>query len=125
MSPLSRRARASLFAALALAGALAQAACLTDDAWVGPDKQQHLLAGAAIGSLGALLFQSASDGFALGVAAGVLKEARDSAGFGTCSLQDAVVTAAGSALGAFGASFALRPTSDGQGLQALWKVSLD
>lgn len=74
--------------------------CTAKDKWTGPDKIQHLGMGAAGGFLFAAQSGSYRDGLLAGAAVGVGKELLDLAGGGTCSLQDAVVTAIGGAIGA-------------------------
>lgn len=78
----------------------AEAKCLTNDKWNGPDKIQH----AGIGGVAGFLFSANSgkfsDGLKAGIALGVGKELIDLTGDGTCSLQDAMATIIGSAVGA-------------------------
>ena len=83
----------------------AQARCITNDAWRGPDKTQHLGLGAVIGMAGTLQSGNRWHGFAWGTGIGALKELADSDGSGTCSLQDFAVTALGAAIGAQAGGF--------------------
>lgn len=104
--------RAAIVTTLSLA-AIPCAACTTADRWTGPDKQKHLVAGAAIGAAGALVFDSPRQGFLLGAAVGVAKELADRQRGGTCSLQDGVMTAVGAAAGAYGAAWVVARHRDG------------
>ena len=97
---------------LALA-ALPCAACTTADRWTGPDKQKHLLAGAALGAAGTLATKDPLKGLAFGAAVGLAKELHDRRGGGTCSLQDFAVTALGAAAGAYGTAWLIAPRKDG------------
>lgn len=92
-------ASSALALALACTGAHA-GKCVRGDSWRGPDKVAHANVGAAIGSIVTLHTGNAWQGFAWGAAAGVGKEAADSAGLGTCSARDALATIAGAAIGA-------------------------
>lgn len=78
----------------------AEAKCLANDAWRGPDKTLHAQVGAAVGFVGALNNGSALEGAKWAALVGGAKEALDATGSGTCSLQDFLVTVAGGALGA-------------------------
>lgn len=102
----------AIITALALA-ALPSAACTTADKWTGPDKNKHILAGAAIGAAGTLVFDSPHKGFLLGAAVGIAKELHDRKGGGTCSLQDGVMTALGAAAGAYGTAWIVAPRKNG------------
>lgn len=75
---------------------------VTNDKWTGPDKVKHFLGGTAIGLVVAMLSGNPVIGFAAGVVVAAAKEVYDAQGHGTPSLQDLIVTIAGSALGAFG-----------------------
>lgn len=97
---------------LALA-ALPCAACTTADQWTGPDKTKHVLAGAAIGAAGSLVFKDPHKGLLLGAAVGVAKELYDRKHGGTCSLQDGVMTALGAAAGAYGTAWIVAPRKNG------------
>lgn len=105
---MSRATVAACALLCALAASDAAARCTARDSWRGPDKVEHAIAGAAIAAGWTFQRRSAWEGFAAGIVVGVLTEAADAGGGGTCSLQDAAVTAAGAALGAAGAGFALR-----------------
>ena len=77
----------------------AQAKCITNDNWRGPDKVLHGQGGAVLGFIGTMYTGNPWHGIALATAAGVGKELMDSDGSGQCSLQDALVTIAGGAVG--------------------------
>lgn len=88
--------------------------CVTNDAWTGPDKTKHLAVGFAIGAAGERVTKNPLYGFALGAAVGVAKEAWDRPRANhSCSLQDAAVTALGSAAGAYGTHWLFLPRRDG------------
>lgn len=87
----------------------AQARCITNDSWHGPDKTKHFAAGVAIGSGGVLLFNKPRHAFAFGVLVSAAKEAYDAGGHGTCSAQDFAVTALGAAAGAYGTAWIVTP----------------
>ncbi len=89
------------------------AACTTADKWTGPDKNKHVLVGAAIGAAGTLVFKDPLPGFLLGTAVGIAKELHDRKNGGTCSLQDGVMTALGAAAGAYGTAWIVAPRKDG------------
>lgn len=89
------------------------AKCTSKDAWTGPDKNKHLVAGVAMGSAGTLVFKDAHKGFLLGVGVGLAKEVYDSRGNGTCSVQDFAVTALGAAAGAYGTAWLVLPKNNG------------
>lgn len=103
---------AALMAACASANAI-ERKCTTSDLWRGPDKTKHALGGAAIASAVTLATQEPHYGFAAGVLAALAKEARDRRGHGTCSLQDAAVTIAGAAAGAYGTAWLILPQRKG------------
>jgi uncharacterized protein YfiM (DUF2279 family) len=86
----------------------AQARCITNDSWRGPDKTKHFAVGVAIGSSGVLLFNKPREAFWAGVAIGAAKELLD-ASRGTCSAQDFAVTALGAAAGAYGTAWIVTP----------------
>lgn len=87
----------------------AEARCISNDSWRGPDKVLHFGAGAFAGGMGTLAFKSPHKGFTLGLAAGALKEFYDSRGHGTCSAQDFAYTALGAAAGAYGSAWLVTP----------------
>lgn len=91
---------AMVAAACSLAAFDAFSACLTTDRWRGHDKALHFMGGAAIAAGVTVHTRDPWTGFYAGVAAGAAKEVIDSAGLGTCSLQDFAITTAGAALGA-------------------------
>lgn len=93
--------------------ASANAKCIANDSWGGPDKVKHFAAGAAIGSAGTVVFKDPHKGFLAGVLVGGLKEAYDAKGHGTCSVQDFAVTALGAAAGAYGTAWLILPRKDG------------
>lgn len=95
-------------AALLIAGTV-NAACITNDAWTGPDKNRHFVAGAAIGSVTTLVFKEPKYGFIAGTLAGAFIEIRDARGAGVCSYQDFAVTALGAAAGAYGTAWIVTP----------------
>lgn len=84
-------------------------ACTTRDSWTGMDKNKHLVGGVILGSAGTLVFKSPEKGLLFGAAVGLAKEAYDSRGHGTCSLQDFTVTALGAAAGAYGTAWIVTP----------------
>lgn len=87
--------------------------CIKNDAWTGPDKTKHAVGGAAIASAVTLATRNPHAGFAAGVAVALAKEAYDRRGHGTCSFQDAAVTVAGAAAGAYGTAWIFLPKKDG------------
>jgi uncharacterized protein YfiM (DUF2279 family) len=100
----------SILAALLMFIALAAyPKCITNDKWMGADKTKHLAVGAGIGAMSMLIFNDPEYAFFAGAAIGVAKEVYDSRGKGTCSLQDAAVTAIGAAGGAYGVWWILSP----------------
>lgn len=99
---------AAFILALALSFS-ANARCISNDAWTGPDKTKHFAVGAAIGSVGTLVFKDKYDGILAGVAVGLAKEIYDSRGHGTCSAQDFAVTALGAMAGAYGTAWIVSP----------------
>lgn len=101
-----------LLAAL-LASAGAHARCTTRDPWTGPDKAKHLAVGAVAGSAVTLATKRPEIGFLAGTALGIAKEVADSRAGRVCSLQDAVVTAAGAWAGAYGTALVILPKKDG------------
>lgn len=103
----------SVILAAAMVAPAAAAPCIANDAWTGPDKVRHFVAGAAIGSAGTLAFKDPHAGFWLGTAAGLFIEVRDARGAGTCSFQDFAVTAAGAAAGAYGTAWFIAPRKGG------------
>lgn len=94
----------TLLLALVLATS-ANAKCITNDRWTGPDKNLHLAAGLFAGAGAMAQTQDPFKGFLFGTAVGALKEVVDSRGSGTCSLQDFAATAVGAAVGAYGGSW--------------------
>jgi uncharacterized protein YfiM (DUF2279 family) len=85
----------------------AHGACLKHDRWTGYDKNLHLTAGSFIGAGVTAQTGNALLGAAAGAGVGALKEAYDSRGNGTCSVQDFAVTALGAAFGAYGSKWLL------------------
>lgn len=63
------------------------------DAWTGPDKTKHAIAGAAIGAVVTFVTKSPLYGALATAAVAAVKEVYDSFGYGTPSFQDLVVTA--------------------------------
>jgi uncharacterized protein YfiM (DUF2279 family) len=99
-------------AILLVTGMSAHAKCTSKDRWTGQDKQQHLLMGSVIALAGTVGHKDPWMGFAYGAGAGLLKEAIDSRGSGTCSAQDLAVTLIGAAIGAgIGARIIVTPNS--------------
>lgn len=96
---------------LMLAALLAASVTAQADDWTGKDKAQHLVIGAAIGGLGTMVFQNKDVGLALGVAAGLAKEAYDSRRrtLHTVSAKDALVTSFGAYLGSRAAGWTITP----------------
>lgn len=102
------RATALALVTLALSALLDNAqACTARDQWTGRDKALHLVAGAAVGAGVTAYTRDPLIGTFAGTAVGIAKEIRDSRGHGHCSAQDALITALGAAVGAYGASWAL------------------
>lgn len=99
--------------ALAVAAACllgnAQARCITNDSWTGPDKAKHFAVGAALGSAGVLAFNKPRQAFIFAASVGLAKELYDSRGNGTCSAQDFAMTALGAAAGAYGTAWIVTP----------------
>lgn len=82
------------------------------DSWSGQDKVMHVAAGAAVGSAVTLMTESKAIGIAAGTIVGLAKEASDAGQDGhTVSAKDAVVTAVGAVLGAYGSDMIVRETS--------------
>lgn len=103
-----------LIAIALIAAAQAAGACTVSDKWTGADKAKHLAAGVAIGSAGTLVFKDADKAFALGVTVAIAKELADTQRRGhTCSAQDAIVTIAGAAAGAYGTGWLILPKKGG------------
>jgi uncharacterized protein YfiM (DUF2279 family) len=103
-----------LIALVLLAASQAATACTVSDRWTGSDKTQHFATGVALGSVGTLVFKDADRAFALGATVAVAKELADRQRRGhTCSAQDALVTMAGVAAGAYGAGWLLLPKRGG------------
>lgn len=100
--------RKLLFPLLLSMPLLANAKCLTNDKWHGEDKQLHALVGMGIGFYATLQTSSPMEGFLWGAGIGLVKEAVDAGGLGQCSLQDLLITAAASALGASLGNVAIR-----------------
>jgi VanZ family protein len=89
---------AAIVACLGLAGGVTEARA---DAWTGPDKTKHLVAGLIIAAPVSMLADSWRAGAAAGCAVGVAKELHDMRSPGhTPSYKDAVVTCLGAAIGA-------------------------
>ena len=87
----------------------ADARCISNDAWTGPDKTKHFAVGVAVGSIGTLVFKDKNNAILAGVAVGLAKEIYDSRGNGTCSTQDFAVTALGAMAGAYGTAYIVSP----------------
>jgi len=106
---IERPARAVPWQRMAIAAALlaglstcSYAKCSSGtDTYRGEDKALHLAAGSVISFATTLGTKSPLIGFAAGSAIGLLKEASDSDGSGTCSSKDLAVTVLGAAIGAF------------------------
>ncbi len=90
-----------------------QAKCVANDKWNTPDKVEHFAAGALISGYVGAQTESPMRGFWWGMGAGAAKEAIDSTGLGTCSLQDFAATAAGAAFGAAGVKWFILPARKG------------
>ena len=74
----------------------------TNDQWTGADKTKHLGVGFAIGGAVTVMTNRPMYGFVAGTVVGVVKELADSRSAGHhSSLQDAIVTSAGAAMGAY------------------------
>lgn len=99
----------AIAAALVIATPLTHAKCIGNDAWRGPDKTKHFAVGVAMGSAGVLAFNEPHKAFLFAAGVGLAKEAYDSRGRGTCSLQDFAVTALGAAAGAYGTAWIVTP----------------
>lgn len=103
----------SVILAAAMVAPAAAAPCIANDAWTGPDKSLHFVAGGVAGSVGTLVFKSPKAGFWTSVAVAGLKEAYDASGHGTCSLQDFAVTVAGGAVGSYSTAWFIAPRKGG------------
>jgi uncharacterized protein YfiM (DUF2279 family) len=103
-----------LIAIALIAASQAAGACTVSDSWTGKDKAMHLAAGVAVGSAGTLIFKDADRAFAQGVTVAIAKELADTQRHGhTCSAQDAIVTIAGAAAGAYGTGWLILPRRGG------------
>lgn len=87
--------------------------CKLNDAWKGPDKTKHVLAGAAVGSSITLLTERPEYGVLATAIVAAGKEANDRRGYGTCSLQDFAVTLAAGTAAAYGTKLMILPLKDG------------
>jgi len=90
-----------LVIALIFGSSILWAKCITNDTMRGWDKKAHFAGGAVIATVATMHTGDPWKGFWVGTAVGVAKEALDATGVGTCSLQDALATTAGAALGAW------------------------
>lgn len=88
----------------------ADAKCTAHDKWTGHDKQLHFIAGSAIALGVTAQTRDPWKGFAYGAGVGLVKEALDAGGSGTCSAQDLAITVIGAGVGAyFGGKLILAP----------------
>lgn len=100
--------------AMLMVSTAAQARCITNDPWTGPDKVKHLGVGFAVGSSVTLATKRPIVGLLSGAGVGIAKEVYDSRRPGhVCSIQDAIVTAAGAAAGAYGTAWVILPQRKG------------
>lgn len=90
-----------------------QAKCVANDKWNTPDKVEHFAAGMLISGYTGAHTESPMKGFLWGAGFGLAKEALDSTGLGTCSLQDFLATTAGAAFGAAGVKWFILPAQKG------------
>lgn len=82
------------------------------DQWTGPDKTQHAIAGAAIGSAMTLGTKSAAYGCAAAAGVGALKEVADSRSANhTASFKDFAVTALAGCLASGATGLVITPTA--------------
>lgn len=93
---------------LALASFACHARCTSSDVWSGDDKNLHFAAGVVIAGIVTTYTSDPWAGFYTSTAVGYAKELADTVTEGECSLQDFVVTAAGSALGAYMGNFVIK-----------------
>lgn len=103
-----------LIAAIVLSAALGVASasngkCISNDAWIGADKNKHMVAGAVVGSMATLVFKDKWAGVATGVAVALAKELHDVKGKGTCSFQDFAVTALAATAASYGTIYIITP----------------
>lgn len=87
--------------------------CTISDAWRGPDKTKHAIAGAFIGSGATLVFKEPAYGVLATVIVAGLKEGYDRRGYGTCSWQDFAVTVAAGTAAAYGTNWIVYPANQG------------
>ncbi len=87
--------------------------CKLNDAWKGPDKTKHILAGAAVGSSITLLTDKPVYGVLATAVVAAGKEANDRRGYGTCSFQDFAVTMAAGIAASYGTKLIILPLKDG------------
>lgn len=87
--------------------------CTISDSWRGPDKTKHAIVGAAIGTVGTMVFKEPEYGVLATVIVAGAKEAYDRRGYGTCSLQDFAVTVAAGTAAAYGTKWIITPTGKG------------
>lgn len=83
--------------------------CTVSDAWKGPDKTKHIIVGSTIGAGTTLVTKEPLYGVVTTVVVAGLKEAYDRRGYGTCSLQDFVVTIAAGTAAAYGVNWFIVP----------------
>jgi hypothetical protein len=87
--------------------------CKLKDAWKGPDKTKHILAGALIGGSVTYMTERPEYGVLATLVAAAGKEANDRRGYGTCSFQDFAVTMAAGIAASYGTKLVILPLNDG------------
>ena len=87
--------------------------CKLNDAWKGPDKTKHVVAGALIGSSVTYMTERPEYGVLATFVAAAGKEANDRRGYGTCSFQDFAVTMASGIAASYGTKLMVLPLKDG------------
>lgn len=87
--------------------------CRINDAWSGPDKTKHVIAGGAVGAAVTAATKEPLYGLGATVLVAGAKEAWDRRGNGTCSLQDFTVTVAAGALASYGVKWLIMPNPKG------------
>lgn len=87
--------------------------CKLNDAWKGPDKTKHVLAGAAVGSSVTLMTERPEYGVLATAVIAAGKEAWDRRGHGTCSFQDFSVTLGAGIASSYGVKWLVLPVKNG------------
>lgn len=87
--------------------------CTMQDAWKGPDKTKHVIAGAGVGAGATLVFKEPEYGVLATVVVAGLKEVYDRRGYGTCSFQDFAVTVAAGVAASYAVNWVIVPVDSG------------